>query len=222
MHPCAQRPSAPRRRRAGHLRGREFARQLEVLVRQGVHAGLALDGLEHDGRKVIALQRHAARRGRLRGTNWTPAGSGSNGARIASLPVSASAPIERPWNEPSSATILVRPVLRAILKTASMASVPLVGEEDARAGRSVGQLRESLRERNLRLRCEEVGRLRERCRLARDRLHPTGVRVAKRSHGDAAKQVKVAVAVRVPHVGALAASEHALRASPKVAMMDVS
>src|SRR5450759_1112007 len=58
------------------------------------------------------------------GMNSTPPGSGSKGARKAGLCVIASAPIERPWNEPSSARMRGRPVRRAILKTASFASVP--------------------------------------------------------------------------------------------------
>src|SRR6185312_15750842 len=37
------------------------------------------------------------------------------------------------------------------------------------------------------------------------------VRVAEGVHGDAAEEVEVAAAVGVPHVGALAADEHALR-----------
>ena len=55
----------------------------------------------------------------------TPGTSGSNGARFAGWPVIESAPIVRPWNEPSSATSPVRPVaLRAHLIAASTASVP--------------------------------------------------------------------------------------------------
>ena len=55
----------------------------------------------------------------------TPGTSGSNGARFAGWPVIDSAPIVRPWNEPSSATSPERPVaLRAHLIAASTASVP--------------------------------------------------------------------------------------------------
>ena len=39
-------------------------------------------------------------------------------------PVSASAPIVRPWNPLSAAIILVRPVSRANLNAASLASAP--------------------------------------------------------------------------------------------------
>ena len=57
--------------------------------------------------------------------NRTPGTSGSNGARFAGWPVIESAPIVRPWNEPSSATSSVFPVaLRAHLIAASTASVP--------------------------------------------------------------------------------------------------
>jgi hypothetical protein len=58
------------------------------------------------------------------GTNSTPPGIGSNGARLSGWPVRASAPMVRPWNALSAAMILGRPVSRAILKAASLASVP--------------------------------------------------------------------------------------------------
>ena len=54
----------------------------------------------------------------------TPGVIGSNGARLAGWPVSASAPIVRPWNAPSAAMIRGRPVSRAILNAASLASAP--------------------------------------------------------------------------------------------------
>ena len=54
----------------------------------------------------------------------TSPGSGSNGSRYFGECVIASAPIDRPWNAPSHAMILVRPVSRVILKAASLASVP--------------------------------------------------------------------------------------------------
>ena len=58
-------------------------------------------------------------------TNATSEKSGSNGARFAGWPVTASEPSVRPWNEPSSATTFVLPVaLRAYLIAASFASVP--------------------------------------------------------------------------------------------------
>ena len=51
--------------------------------------------------------------------------SGSNAARFAGWPVIDSAPIVRPWKEPSSATSPVFPVdLRAHFSAASTASVP--------------------------------------------------------------------------------------------------
>ena len=54
-----------------------------------------------------------------------PGTSGSNAARFAGCPVTERAPNVRPWNEPSSATISVRPVaLRAHLSAASTDSAP--------------------------------------------------------------------------------------------------
>ena len=58
------------------------------------------------------------------GTNVTSAGIGSNGARFAGWPVIARAPIVRPWNAFSAATIRVRPVSRESLNAASLASAP--------------------------------------------------------------------------------------------------
>ena len=55
----------------------------------------------------------------------TPGKSGSNGVRFAGWPVIVSAPIVRPWNEPSSATSPVLPVdFLAHLIADSTASVP--------------------------------------------------------------------------------------------------
>jgi len=57
--------------------------------------------------------------------NTAPGTSGSNAARFAGWPVTESAPNVRPWNDPSSATISLRPVaLRAHLSAASFASAP--------------------------------------------------------------------------------------------------
>ena len=50
--------------------------------------------------------------------------SGANGSRYAGRWVSASAPVLRPWKDPSAATMPVRPVRRASLIAASFASVP--------------------------------------------------------------------------------------------------
>jgi hypothetical protein len=57
----------------------------------------------------------------------TPPGSGRKGAWSAGCPVSASAPMVRPWNEPCSVMTRVRrslPLRRASLKAASFASAP--------------------------------------------------------------------------------------------------
>src|SRR6202042_208718 len=58
------------------------------------------------------------------GTWLTSPGSGANGACLVGCPVSASAPIVRPWKPPCAATSLVRPVRRESLNAASLASVP--------------------------------------------------------------------------------------------------
>ena len=50
--------------------------------------------------------------------------SGLNGSRFAGWPVIDSAPIVRPWNAPSVATIRFRPVNRESLIAASLASAP--------------------------------------------------------------------------------------------------
>ncbi len=57
----------------------------------------------------------------------TPPGSGRNGACSAGCPVSASAPIVRPWKEPCNVMTRVRcadPLRRASLNAASFASAP--------------------------------------------------------------------------------------------------
>ena len=60
----------------------------------------------------------------------TGPGSGSNGSRLAGVPVMDSEPSVRPWKAPSAATTLVRdglrarPWRRASLSAASLASVP--------------------------------------------------------------------------------------------------
>ncbi len=63
--------------------------------------------------------------GSLGAANVTPGTSGSNAARFPGCPVAASAPVVRPWKEPSSATTPGLPVaLRAYLSAASTASAP--------------------------------------------------------------------------------------------------
>jgi hypothetical protein len=58
------------------------------------------------------------------GTCTTSGSSGANGVRLAGWPVRVSAPIVRPWNAPSQATILLRPVSRDSFSAASTASAP--------------------------------------------------------------------------------------------------
>ena len=59
-----------------------------------------------------------------KGTNVTSPGSGSKGFRYFSVCVTASAPMVRPWKDPSIATRRVRPVRRLTLNAASLASAP--------------------------------------------------------------------------------------------------
>jgi hypothetical protein len=68
------------------------------------------------------------------GTWATSPGSGRNGSAFAGWPVSASAPIVRPWNPPSAATTPVRPVRRDSLNAASLASAPELAKK-TRPGR---------------------------------------------------------------------------------------
>ena len=62
------------------LRG-DLARRGEVAVRRHVHAGLALDGLEDDGRRLVGDGRGEGGRRRRTATKVTWPGSGSNGSR---------------------------------------------------------------------------------------------------------------------------------------------
>ena len=76
-------------------------------------------------------------------TNVTGPGSGSNGVRLGALPVSDSAPIVRPWNEPLQDTIaLPGRCLRASLIAHSFASAPLLAKKTG-AGRSSSATRRS-------------------------------------------------------------------------------
>ena len=82
---------------------------------------------------------------RLGRRETAPGTSGSNAARFAGWPVTESAPNVRPWNEPSSATISVRPVaLRAHLSAASIDSAPELQKNALRAAEAVGELRREL------------------------------------------------------------------------------
>ena len=58
------------------------------------------------------------------GTKVTSPGSGAKGSRYAALAVSASAPMVRPWKEPSAATTRVLLVRRVSFSAASLASAP--------------------------------------------------------------------------------------------------
>lgn len=58
------------------------------------------------------------------GTCVTSPGSGRNGSCLPGWPVSARAPMVRPWKPPRVATMCGRPVSRPILKAPSLASAP--------------------------------------------------------------------------------------------------
>ena len=70
------------------------------------------------------------------GENSTPSGIGSKGVRLPGWPVMASAPMVRPWKPFSAARIRGRPVRRAILNAASLASAPELAKK-TRTGSSV-------------------------------------------------------------------------------------
>ena len=187
--------------------------------RQRQDAGLALDGLDERAPRPGRRRANAASSASVspNGTNSTPPGSGSNGSRYAALWVSASAPIERPWNEPSSARIArCGRVRRASLNAASLASVPELVRKTREPAGAPDEREQPLRERDLRRAGEEVGDVPERAQLGADRGRERRVRVPERVDRDAAEQVEVAVAVGVPDVRALAADQHALRRPERV------
>ena len=103
------------------------------LRRERLDAALALHRLEQDrGRCPGRPPRERPRRSSV--AKRTPGTSGSNASRFAGWPVTDSAPIVRPWNEPSSATMPGVPVaLRAHLSAASIASAPELQKNALRA-----------------------------------------------------------------------------------------
>ena len=116
-----------------------------------------------------------------------------------------SAPIVRPWNEPSSATSPVFPVdLRAHLSAASTASVPELQKNDCappnRSDSSAGQVLH-------RLGRVEVRDVPEPLELLPRRGERGRVAVAEADDGDAGDQVEVALAVVGDQPGALAVDE---------------
>ena len=146
----------------------------------------------------------------------TPPGSGSNGARYASLAVSAKAPMVRPWKAPSRAMILVRvfrgvEFRRASLNAASLASVPELAKNTLEPAGALLSVEQLLGQRDLRGAGEEVGDVAQRGQLAGDHRGHERVGVAHGVHCDAAEQVQVFLAVRVPDQAAGAADQDALR-----------
>ena len=91
-------------------------------------------------RRCRARRPRRATRRRSAARSARPATSGSNGARFAGWPVTESAPIVRPWNEPSSATTpgfagrLARPLERRLDRLGAG-----VAEERLRAAEAVGE-----------------------------------------------------------------------------------
>jgi hypothetical protein len=76
------------------------------------------------------------------GTNRTPPGSGANASALPGCPVSARAPMVRPWNDPTAVTTSGRPVSRLILNAASLASAPEL-QKKTRPGRPARSSRRS-------------------------------------------------------------------------------
>ena len=107
----------------------------------------------------------------VRARTSTGPGSGSNGARLAGVPVTDSAPSVRPWNPPSVRHDLAARgpacCLRTILSAASLAVAPSWQRNTrARAGQQRG---EPFRERDAGLVHREVAGVRERGRPAASR-----------------------------------------------------
>ena len=123
------------------------------------------------------------------GTWVTSPGSGRNGSALAGWPVSASAPIVRPWKPPSVATTWVRPVSRDSLNAASFASAPEL-QKNTRPGRPA-RASSSSASADRRLGDVEVGDVAERGDLLGDGRHHGRVGVAERVDRDAAEQVDV-------------------------------
>ena len=119
--------------------------------------------------------------------------------------------MERPWKDPSRATMRVRPVRRESLIAASVASVPELAKktpeplgaaaiDSSRSARAIAG--------------SDVKKLRDvdrRLGLLGDRLDERGVAVAERVHGYAGQQVEVALAVDVGDPAAVTRGEDQLR-----------
>ena len=122
MRRCARRRSAPRRGSAAR-RARRRARAPRRAPRRG--SGCTPPSPCTGSSRIAAVCGPTCSASVSGVANTAPGTSGSNGARFAGWPVTESAPIVRPWNEPSSATTPLRPVaLRAHLSAASTASAP--------------------------------------------------------------------------------------------------
>ena len=118
--------------------------------------------------------------------------------------------MERPWKEPSSATMRVRPVRRESLMAASVASVPELAKKTPEPAGAGAISRSRSASAIGRLGGEEVGDVDGRLRLLRHGLHEGRVAVAERVDGDAREQVEVALAVDVGDPAAVAGREHEL------------
>ena len=135
----------------------------------------------------------------------TPGSSGSNAARFAGWPVAASAPVVRPWKEPSSATIPGLPVaLRAYLIAASFASAPELQKNAVPPPKRADSFS---RELDLRLRPVEVRDVPEPLELRLRGRERRRVAMPERDDGDAGAEVEVALAVGVDELAAVALDE---------------
>ena len=102
---CGRCRSGPRRAPAARRAAVRPRGPPQVAGRGRDDAALALDRLEDDRRRSSSTAASARRR-RRRARSRRRAAAARTGSRIAGLPVSASAPMVRPWKPPSVATIL--------------------------------------------------------------------------------------------------------------------
>ena len=141
------------------------------------------------------------------GTWLTSPGSGANGACLVGCPVSASAPIVRPWKPPCAATSLVRPVRRESLNAASLASVPELQNNTRASASAAEETDQRLGQRDAGFGGIQVGGVSQRRHLSRDGVEHSGVRMPQHVDGDAAEQIQVGLAVHVGDHGAVATGQ---------------
>ena len=179
----------------------------EVLGARRVDAALALHRLDQH-RRDRSVDRGARCASRSpQATCRKPSGIGWNGSCFVGWPVAASVASVRPWKLPSALTTVWRPrppCLRASLMAHSFASAPELVKKIcpswpvASSSSSLTAIAACGGDRV----GEEVGHVQQRCGLVGDRLGDHRVGVTERHHGDPGEEVEVALAVRVPQLGA--------------------